>query len=84
MAALRSFGWKERENYILEIGAAGNDPARWAAIWRSSPSVEFLLPRDLPIEQPTQFELVVNVVNARAIGLVVPQSLLLRADRVIK
>lgn len=41
-------------------------------------------PGDIPIEQPTKYELVINVTAAKALGLAIPQALLLRADQLIQ
>lgn len=68
--------------FLFTYGANLHQMMRRAA-WHAARILQGANPAELPIEQPTTFQLVINLKTAAALGLAVPQSLLLRADRVI-
>jgi len=75
--------WAE-SGFLLSYGASLPDMTRRAMVQVDRILREGAKPGDIPIEQPTTFELVVNLKTAKALALTIPPSLLLRADEVIE
>src|SRR6516225_524884 len=79
------YGLKE---YVQEGGLMALGPNREEAFRRAAEIVDKILkganPADIPVEQPTKFELLINLKTAKALGLVVPDHLIMTADEVIE
>ena len=77
------------DSLSVEAGGMSSYGANLADLFRRSALyvhkiLQGAKPADLPVEQPTRFDLVVNLKTAKQIGLVVPPNVLARADRVIR
>jgi putative tryptophan/tyrosine transport system substrate-binding protein len=83
LPAIVPFREAAEDGVLMAYGASLPDMLRRAAEYIDR-IFKGAQPADLPMEQPTKFELVINLKTAKAIGLTIPQSLLVRADQIIQ
>jgi putative ABC transport system substrate-binding protein len=85
---LKDFGMYPIDDFVEAGGLMSYSPNNETQHRRAATFVDEILkgakPSDLPIEAPTKFDFVINLKAAKQIGVTIPQSLLYRADKVIK
>ena len=81
-AIFESKDWTEAGG-LMSYGADGTDVIRRAAV-QMDKILKGIKPAEIPVEQPTKFELVINLKTAKQIGLIIPPNILARADKIIR